>query len=99
MAPVSTNIKIDPVLKKDAQELFDNLGLSLSAAVNLFLRQAVREQALPFRVRIPTPPIYNEETLKIIQDARRGVNVSGPFNTTEELFAALNADDDEDEEV
>ena len=43
--------------------------------------------------------IYNEETLKIIQDARRGVNVCGPFNTTEELFAALNADeDDEDEE-
>lgn len=94
MAPVSTNIKIDPVLKRDAQELFDNLGLSLSAAVNLFLRQAVREQAIPFRVRVPT---YNEETLKAIEDARRGVNVFGPFNTTEELFAALNADDGDEE--
>ena len=89
MAPVSTNIKIDPALKRDAQELFDNLGLSLSAAVNLFLRQAVREQAIPFYVRIP---VYNEETLKAIQDARRGVNVSGPFNTADEMFEALDAE-------
>lgn len=91
MAPVSTNIKIDPTLKREAQELFDNLGLSLSAAVNLFLRQAVREQAIPFRVRIPA---YNEETLQAIRDARRGVNVSGPFNTVEEMLESLNADDD-----
>ena len=89
MAPVSVNIKIDPVLKKDAQELFDNLGLSLSAAVNLFLRQAVREQALPFRVRIPS---YNEETLKAIEDTRNGINVSGPFDTVEEMFEALDAE-------
>ena len=89
MAPVSVNIKIDPVLKKDAQELFDNLGLSLSAAVNLFLRQAVREQALPFRVRIPA---YNEETLKAIEDTRNGINVSGPFDTVEEMFEALDAE-------
>lgn len=91
MAPVSTNIKIDPVLKRDAQELFDNLGLSLSAAVNLFLRQAVREQAIPFRVRIPA---YNEETLKAIEDARRGVNVSKGYDSMEELLEALNADDE-----
>ncbi|MBR4545152.1 MAG: type II toxin-antitoxin system RelB/DinJ family antitoxin [Oscillibacter sp.] len=91
MAPVSTNIKIDPELKRDAQELFDNLGLSLSAAVNMFLRQAVREQAMPFRVRIP---VYNEETLKVIEDARRGVNVSKGYTSMEELLEALNADDE-----
>lgn len=93
MAPVSTSIKIDPELKRDAQELFDNLGLSLSAAVNMFLRQAVREQAIPFRVRIPT---YNEETLKAIEDVRQGINVSEPFNTVEEMFEALNADNDDE---
>ena len=46
MAPVSTNIKIDPELKEQSQALFESLGLSLSAAVNIFLRQAVREQAI-----------------------------------------------------
>ena len=39
MAPVSTNIKIDPELKEQSQALFESLGLSLSAAVNIFLRQ------------------------------------------------------------
>lgn len=53
METVSTNIKIDRQLKKESQELFESIGLSLSAAVNLFLRQAVREQAIPFRVGAP----------------------------------------------
>ena len=43
MASVSTNIKIDKGLKEQSQELFESFGLSLSAAINLFLRQAVRE--------------------------------------------------------
>ncbi len=55
MTPTSTNIKIDPVLKQEAQALFESLGLSFSAAINIFLRQAVREQAIPFRVGIPQP--------------------------------------------
>ena len=61
MAPVSTNIKIDPELKEQSQALFESLGLSLSAAVNIFLRQAVREQAIPFRIGNPLP---NAETLR-----------------------------------
>lgn len=36
MATVSTNIKIDPVLKREAQELFESFGLSLSSAINMF---------------------------------------------------------------
>lgn len=49
MTPVSTNIKIDPDLKEQSQALFESFGLSLSAAINMFLRQAVREQAIPFQ--------------------------------------------------
>ena len=36
MAVVNTNIKIDPVLKEQSQELFESFGLSLSAAINMF---------------------------------------------------------------
>lgn len=53
MSPVSTNIKIDPDLKQQSQELLESFGLSLSAAVNIFLRQVVREQAIPFRIGEP----------------------------------------------
>lgn len=90
MAAVSTNIKIDPALKKESQALFESFGLSLSAAVNIFLRQAVREQAIPFRVGNPAP---NMETLKAIEDARKGVGLSRGFTSVSELMEDLDADD------
>lgn len=90
MTPVSTNIKIDPELKQQAQALFNDLGLNLSTAINLFLRQSVREQAIPFRVGKPLP---NDETLRAIQDARNGVGLSRGFTSVAELMEDLNADD------
>lgn len=90
MAVVSTNIKIDASLKRESQALFENLGLSLSTAVNMFLRQAVREQAIPFRVGNPAP---NAETLKAIEDARKGVGLSRGFSSVAELMEDLDADD------
>lgn len=90
MAAVSTNIKIDASLKRESQALFEDLGLSLSTAVNMFLRQAVREQAIPFRVGNPAP---NAETLKAVEDARRGVGLSRGFSSVAELMEDLDADD------
>ena len=52
---VSTNITIDSETKAKAQELLADLGLDLSTAVNIFLRQMVRENALPFTVRREAP--------------------------------------------
>ena len=45
------NINIDSELKKSAQELYSDLGLDLSTAVNLFLKQSLREQKIPFEIK------------------------------------------------
>lgn len=90
MTPVSTNIKIDPDLKRESQILFEQLGLNLSTAINMFLRQSVREQAIPFRVGNPVP---NSETLKAIEDARKGIGLSRGFSSVAELMEDLDADD------
>ncbi len=50
MAKVSTNLSIDADIKAEAQELFADLGIDLSTAVNMFLRQAVREGGIPFTI-------------------------------------------------
>ena len=89
MTPVSTNIKIDPELKEQAQDLFESLGMNLTTAVNIFLRQSVREQAIPFRIGEPVP---NAETLQAIGDARRGVGLSRGFTSVKELMEDLDAD-------
>ena len=90
MASVTTSIKLDPALKRESQALFERLGLTWSAAVTLFLRQAVREQAIPFRIG---EPMSNEETLRVVREARRGVNLRGPYHSVEELIADLESND------
>ena len=50
MAKISTSISIDADVKAQAQELFAELGLDLSTAVNLFLRQCIYEDGIPFLV-------------------------------------------------
>lgn len=44
----TTTMRIDPNLKEKANEVFDDLGLNMSTAVNMFLKAVVREQGLPF---------------------------------------------------
>lgn len=56
----------------------------------MFLLQAVREQAIPFRIGTPIP---NIETLKAIEDARNGIGLSRDFNSVAELMEDLDSDD------
>jgi addiction module RelB/DinJ family antitoxin len=44
------NIRIDSKLKEDGEKLFRELGLTFSAAVSVFVSQAVRERGIPFRL-------------------------------------------------
>ena len=44
------NVRIDDELKEKSEKLFNELGLSFSSAISIFISQAVREQALPFKV-------------------------------------------------
>ena len=65
MSKVNTNISIDPKLKESAVSLFSQFGLDLSTAITLFLQQSVREQRIPFEIRIDVP---NETTRKALAE-------------------------------
>ena len=45
------HISVDEDLKEQAELLFNDLGLNMTSAINVFLRQAVNEQAIPFEIR------------------------------------------------
>ena len=64
-----TNIYLDVNIKDQAKEIFNQYGLSLSQAVNIFLTQSVMNRGLPFDVKIP-----NEETLQAMRDVETGEN-------------------------
>ena len=65
MARVSTNIALDPELKKSAQELFGDLGMDFTTAITIFLRQAVREQRIPFEISRKS---LNHETISALNE-------------------------------
>lgn len=68
MATVQTQIRIEEDLKKQAMELFSQLGIDMSSAVNMFLRQAVLRGGLPFSVEIPK---YKREVVEAMEEAKR----------------------------
>ena len=85
----STNVSIrmDVSLKKQAEELFSDLGLNMTVAMTMFLRQAIRSQGIPFEIsRVP-----NAETIAAMKEAEiiaRDPNVKG-YTNLDDLFRDL----------
>lgn len=62
---INMSFRVDKDLKKKADELFKNLGMNTSVALNMFLTQSVREQSLPFN---PSMNIANKKLLNAIEE-------------------------------
>jgi DNA-damage-inducible protein J len=88
MSTVNVTFRVDDELKKQADALFSDLGMSLSTAFNVFLRQSVREQQIPFAVSKNVP---NAVTLAAMDAAEQDKDMYGPFDSVDDLMEALNA--------
>jgi len=70
------NIRIDDDLKTRADSIFDELGLNMTTAVTMFIRQTIRQGGIPFEVTTRTDPFYSAENMgklrKSIQKAEAG---------------------------
>ena len=90
MSKVSTNISIDAETKAKAQVMLADLGMDLSTAVNIFLRQMLYEGGIPFSI---TREVPNKITLAAMEAAEKREDVYGPFSSVEDMMEALNAED------
>jgi DNA-damage-inducible protein J len=91
MATAPTQIRIDADIKKQAIVLFENLGLDMSTAVNLFLHQCVLRGGLPFAIEIPA---FKQTTLDAMAEAKRisrDPDVKG-YTDMESLKSVLESD-------
>ena len=87
-AQTNLNIRTDADVKIAAEQIFEALGLNMSTAVNIFLRQAIRQGGLPFEVKLDIP---NDLTAAAIAEGRalmRDKNAAGYTNMSD-LRAAL----------
>ena len=82
------NVKTDKLVKEKSERIFAELGLNMTTAVNMFLRASIRENGIPFELKLEKP---NNTTAAAIEEGRRiasDPNVKG-YRSIDELKAAL----------
>lgn len=82
------NIRTDIDTKKKAEQLFADFGLSMTSAINVFLKQVIREKRIPFEIGYETP---NSLTAKVMKETQEGKNLSPAFDSVAELMDSLHA--------
>ncbi len=75
--------RVEPELKREAEDLFSELGLSATEAITLFYKQATAQGGLPFDAKIP-----NAETTKALQQAIDGEDLT-EYASLEDLKAEI----------
>lgn len=88
MSTTNLNIRTDKEIKEQAEYIFSELGLNMTTAINVFLRTTIRENGIPFDLKLDTP---NATTIAAIKEGRelaRDKSVKG-YSTMDELKKAL----------
>ena len=82
------NIRTDKNIKDQAEKIFNQLGLNMTTAINMFLRTAVRENGIPFELKLDTP---NKDTRAAIEEGRKLFTDDSVkrYNSIKELKDAL----------
>uniref|UniRef100_UPI00405687F2 type II toxin-antitoxin system RelB/DinJ family antitoxin n=1 Tax=Acetatifactor sp. TaxID=1872090 RepID=UPI00405687F2 len=91
------NVRIDPETKSRAEKLFASFGITITDAINIFLRMSIMEGGLPFEVKQPK---YNRETEMAMEEARaimQGKESTKAYSSAQELFEELDAEMDGEE--
>ncbi len=86
----NVNVRVDSEVKNAAEIIFKKLGMTMSSAINMFLRQTINDNGLPFQPVLKEDEL-NQETLDAIEEGRRlarDPNVKG-YTSIEELRKAL----------
>lgn len=81
------NIRIDKSVKENSEQVFEELGLNMTTAINMFLRQVIRVNGIPFEIKRDTP---NKETIAAIEESTIIANDgSKGYTNIEDLKKAL----------
>ena len=85
MSKTSMSIRLDGEVKEQAQQVFNHLGMDMTTAINIFLRQVLQYQGLPFDVRLDE----NRKLLQVLTDVDQHRNMSQSFESVSNLMEDL----------
>ena len=84
------NIRIEPELKKAVEMTLNDLGMNIAEAVTIFLKQVVMTDSIPFMIKKTK---LNTETIKAMEDAKKGKNLSKGYKNLDEMCVDLEQED------
>ena len=87
------NVRVDSMLKQECDDLFKDLGLNMSTAINMFLTKCVKTASIPFRIEEPKPSRSLKKALKEADYMMKHPEKYKSFNSVEELFEDLDIED------
>ena len=89
MAQTLVNFRIDEETKKEMEKVCDELGMTVTTALNIFIKKMTREKRIPFDVSID--PFYSKSNMKVINESIKELeNGKVIVKTLEELEAMEN---------
>ena len=89
MATVNMSIRMDTELKKQAEAVLSDMGLNMTTAMNMFLRQVVRQGRIPFEIATDIPNAETVAAIKEMDDMLSGKIPAKRYSSTKELFEDL----------
>lgn len=89
MATVNMSIRMDTELKKQADAMLSDMGLNMTTAMNMFLRQVVRQGKIPFEIATDIPNAETLAAIKEMDDMISGKIPAKKYSSTKELFEDL----------
>ncbi|MBO7329947.1 MAG: type II toxin-antitoxin system RelB/DinJ family antitoxin [Lentisphaeria bacterium] len=91
MSTANLSIRVDAELKKNVESCLEDMGMNMSTAINIYLKQIVKQRAIPFRVT--ATPKVNRETIEAIAEGARLANDPSAtgYRDMNSLIEALNS--------
>lgn len=79
-------LRIDEKTKQSVKKILDEVGLDMSSAIKIYLKQIILHKGIPFKVLTENGLSVEQEMeiLKASEEAKKGINVDGPFDTAKE---------------
>lgn len=74
---VQINLRVDDEVKRNAEMVCSELGLSLSTAINIYLKKLSRERRIPFELSLDADPFYSPQNLARLRHSIAQMEASG----------------------
>ena len=85
----NVNIRVDDTLKRDTEGILSEIGLSMSAATNLFYKQVVRIGGIPFDLRVDRPNNETLEAITEVEEMEKNPSLGKSYTDIEQMIKEL----------